>query len=368
MEKNKKKLIVFIPSIEDGGVEKNLFLILNYISKKIGSIDLITFNNNNNYRFNKKINIINPYLNFSFISNRTPKYIFCLLTLIYKIIKNKNYLILSFQANIYVIILAKIFNIKIISRSNSSSAGWSKNFFKQFIFSIFFKKADKIVVNSYDFKREMDKKYNINSLCILNPFDFRKIKLKSLEKTRKIYKKKNSLKLIAVGRLTHQKDFLTLLKAMKLLDGKRIFELIILGKGNEKIKLENYLLKEKLNKNVKLIGYQKNPFKFIRQADILLLTSLFEGSPNILVEALYLKKYIISTNCPTGPKEILSNGEYGSLVKTGDYKKIAKLLINFKKNSNNKNKIEKGFKSLKKFDYRVNCEKYLKLVQNNINF
>ena len=209
---------------------------------------------------------------------------------------------------------------------------------------------------------------NFNSLCILNPFDFRKIKLKSLEKTQKIYKKKNSLRLIAVGRLTYQKDFLTLLKAMKLLDGKRIFELIILGKGNEKIKLENYLFKEKLNKNVKLIGYQKNPFKFIRQADILLLTSLFEGSPNILVEALYLKKYIISTNCPTGPKEILSNGEYGSLVKTGDYKKIAKLLINFKKNSNNKNKIEKGFKSLKKFDYRVNCEKYLKLIQNNINF
>ena len=66
MEKNKKKLIVFIPSIEDGGVEKNLYLILNYISKKIGLIDLITFDNKNYHKFNKKINIINPLLNFSF--------------------------------------------------------------------------------------------------------------------------------------------------------------------------------------------------------------------------------------------------------------------------------------------------------------
>ena len=56
MKKNKKKLLVFIPSIEDGGVEKNLFLILNYISKNIGLIDLITFDNKNNHKFNKKIN------------------------------------------------------------------------------------------------------------------------------------------------------------------------------------------------------------------------------------------------------------------------------------------------------------------------
>lgn len=110
MEKNKKKLIVFIPSIEDGGVEKNLYLILNYISKKIGLVDLITFDNKNYHKFNKKINIINPLLNFSFFSGRKPKYILCLITLISKIILNRNYLILSFQANIYIIILAKIFN------------------------------------------------------------------------------------------------------------------------------------------------------------------------------------------------------------------------------------------------------------------
>lgn len=366
MEKNKKKLIVFIPSIEDGGVEKNLYLIINYISKKIGLIDLITFDNKNYHKFNKKINIINPLLNFSFFSGRKPKYILCLITLISKIILNRNYLILSFQANIYIIILAKIFNLKVISRSNSSSAGWSKNFFKQIIFSFFFKKANKILVNSFDFKKEMDKKYSINSLCILNPFDFKNIKRKSYEKAQKIYKKKNSLKIISVGRLTDQKDFLTLLKAIKILKNKREVELVIVGKGREKKRLEDYVLNEKLETYVRFIGYQKNPFKFIKQADIFILTSLFEGSPNVLVEALFLKKYVISTDCPTGPREILNNGKYGSLVKIGDYKEISKILVNYKKNKIIKKKINLGHNSLKKFSYEINCKKYLNLIKQEI--
>ncbi len=366
MKKNEKKLVVFIPSIEDGGVEKNLFLILNYISKRIGLIDLITFDNKNNHKFNKNINIINPIFNFSFFSNRKPKYILCLLTLMWRLMFNRNYLLLSFQANIYVIILAKIFSVKIISRSNSSSQGWSKNIFKQLIFSFFFKKANKIIVNSYDFKKEMDKRYNIKSLCILNPFDFKMIKHKSHEKSKKIYNKRESIKIISVGRLTYQKDFLTLLKTIKLLKNKKKIELVIIGKGVEKKKLYNFVLNEKLESNVKFIGYQKNPFKFIKQADIFILTSLFEGSPNVLVEALYLKKYIISTNCPTGPREILDNGRYGSLVKIGDYKKISKILMNYKKNKSTYKKINLGFNSLKKFNYEVNCKKYLNLIKQEI--
>ena len=71
-------------------------------------------------------------------------------------------------------------------------------------------------------------------------------------------------------------------------------------KGENEIKLK-ILLQNKLDKKVKFLGYKNNPLKYIKQADILILSSIFEGSPNILIEALFLKKYIISTNCPTGP-------------------------------------------------------------------
>ena len=358
---NKKKLLVFIPSIEDGGVEKNLFIILNYLKLKINDIHLITFDDSKKSYFDNKIKIINPRFNFFFLRGRYPKYILCLLLLLKILIFDRNYLILSFQANIYVLIISKIFKLKVISRSNSSSAGWSQNPVKQFIFSYFFKKADKIIVNSKDFKKEMDKKYSIDSYCILNPFIFKKINKDSKIKTQKIFSK-NALKVISVGRLTLQKDFITLLKAINLVK-KRKIELIIIGKGSEKDHLQKFIKNNNLSNRVKLIGYKKNPFPYIVKSDVIILSSLYEGLPNILLEAQYLKKYIISTNCPTGPKEILINGKAGDLVKIGDYKKISNLLNNYyRRRRTIKKKINIGYDSFSRFDYFINCRQYLKLL------
>ncbi len=363
MEKN-KELIIFIPSIEDGGVEKNLYIIANYLSKKFNRITLITYENSKKKLFNKNIKFIHPYFNFINFKNRYPKYFLCLITLIKVLIFNRNYLVFSFQANIFAIILTKILNVKIISRSNSSSAGWSQNFLKQLIFNYFFNKADKIIVNSLDFKREMDKKYKINTECIFNPFEFEKIQKLSKKKVVNIFKSQN-LKLLAIGRLTEQKDFITLLKSIKNLKRNNV-ELIIIGKGREKQKLIEYVSENDLSKKVKFLGYKKNPFPYLRQADILIMTSKFEGSPNVLVEGLFLKKFVISTNCPTGPREILNKGKFGKLLKVGDHKNITKYLENFKFSRINKLKIKKGFISVKRFDYKNNCNKYLKLINKFI--
>ena len=359
-----KKLLVFIPSIEDGGVEKNLYLISNFLTNKIKEITLITYDQSKKKKINKKIKIRNPVFNFSFLKGRYPKYFLCLILLIKTFLINRNYVVLSFQANIYVIILCKLFGIKVISRSNSSSMGWSKNFLKQFIFSYYFKRADRIIVNSYDFKKEMDKRYKIKTYCILNPFKFLNIKKSSNEKAEKIFSQ-NVLKIISVGRLTLQKDFLTLLQAIKHVKKKKI-ELVILGKGSEYSNLLNYIDRNNLDDKVRLIGYKKNPFKYIKQSQIFILTSIFEGSPNVLIEAQYLNKYIISTNCPTGPREILNNGQYGSLVKMGDYKSIAKILQNFNYNLSIKKKIKLGFINTKKYDHKINSNKYLNLIQKYI--
>lgn len=360
MAKN-KKLIIFIPSIEDGGVEKNLFIISNYLIKKIENIILITYNNSQIQKFDKKIKIITPFFNFINFKGRYPKYIFCLITLFVVLLFDKRNLVLSFQANIFSIIICKILKIKILSRSNSSSTGWSQNKFKQFIFSYFFKKTDKLIVNSHEFKKEIDKKYNVNSECILNPFEFNKIKKLSKEKSINIYNN-NKIKLISVGRLTEQKDYLTTLRAIKNYKKDNI-QLAILGKGHQEKLLKKFCKENELNQKVKFLGYKKNPFKYIKQADILILSSLFEGSPNVLIEALFLKKYIIATNCPTGPKEILHNGKFGKLVEIGDYVQISKSIKNFKKNKKVNNQVKAGFKSLKKYDFEQNCKKYYDTIR-----
>ena len=210
----------------------------------------------------------------------------------------------------------------------------------------------------------MVKKFLINSYCILNPFLFKKIKKDSNVRVKKIFSK-NTLKIIAMGRLTLQKDFMTLFQAINLIK-KRKIELVVIGKGSEKKNLQNFIKNNNLSNKIKLIGYKKNPFKYINQCQIFILTSIFEGSPNVIVEAQYLKKYIISTNCPTGPREILADGKYGKLVNIGDYKNISKILENFSFNNVVKKKIKLGFKNTQNYDYKINCLSYYNLIKKYI--
>ena len=328
---------------------------------EMNEITLITYKNSNNYKFDKRINIVTPFFNFFDFKGRYSKYILCLFTLLKILLFDRKNLVLSFQANIFTIMICNFLNIKILSRSNSSSTGWSQNIIKQYLLSHYFKKADKIIVNSFEFKKEMDKKYNINCKCILNPFDFKKIKKLAFEKTKKIFKT-NSIRLISVGRLTDQKDQLTTLKAIRDCKSDNV-ELVILGKGKNESSLKKFCHENKLNKKIKFMGYKKNPFKYIKQAEILILSSIFEGSPNILVEALFLKKYVISTDCPTGPNEILNKGKFGELVQIGNSKQIIKLIDNYKKNKKIKKKILMGYNSLKRYDYKSNCDHYYKLIK-----
>jgi len=222
------------------------------------------------------------------------------------------------------------------------------------------------MVNSLEFKKSFDKRYSCKTTCIYNPFNKSFVKNKLKNKKKILFFKKNYLNVISVGRLTDQKDHLTLLKSIKLLKANFKIRVIIIGKGFTKKILQSYITENKLKNKVKLLGYTNNPFPYVLKANIAILTSKFEGLPNFLLEAQYLKKYIISTNCPTGPKEILLNGLAGDLIKIGDFKKIAYLINNYKKNRKNiSKKINIGLKNFNRFDYDINCKKYLEFVLNN---
>ena len=118
-----------------------------------------------------------------------------------------------------------------------------------------------------------------------------------------------------------------------------------------------------MQKKVKIVPYQTNPFNLIKSSDIFILTSLYEGLPNVLLEAQVLKKFIISSNCPTGPREILLNGKAGFLFKVKDYKNLSKLILKILGNKKiMKKKIDIGYKNLDRFNYELNLKKYHKTV------
>lgn len=358
------KLLIFIPSIEDGGVEKNLFLLSNYLSKKINSVEILSCNYNYKYLFNKKIKFSGTRSKFFFNKSRYIKYLVCLFILALNIIRDRNVTVFAFQANIYAIIISKLLGIKIITRSNSAPQGWSNNYCKQIMFGFLLRRADSVIVNSLEFKKEMDKRYKINTKFIYNPFDMEFIKKKLKEKFNFNFYKKNYIKIISIGRLTDQKDHLTLLKAISLVVKKINVKLLIIGKGKLKYCLKDFILNNNLSNNVKLLGYTNNPYNYLKRSDIFVLSSKFEGLPNVLLEAQFLKKYIISTDCPTGPKEILLNGVCGDLFKVGDYYKLAELIISYKKRSNKvKKKIQIGTKNFGRFNKLINCNKYYQLLE-----
>lgn len=362
----KKNIVIFMPSVEGGGVEKNLFLITNFLSSKFRNLTFIT-SSNNIRQLNKKIRILNFGNILNKINFRFFKIIISSLLLFLYLIKNKNVVVLSFQANIFAILISSFLNRKIIVRLNSSPSGWLKNNLKKILFRKIYSLASVVIVNSIEFKKELKKKLNINSYCIYNPLNKKDVVKKSkIRISKNIYKNKDSIKIINIGRLVHQKDQITLLKSINLVKEKINIELIIIGQGYNKNKLENYIKINSLQKNVKLLGFKKNPYPYIKSCDVFVLCSLYEGLPNVLLEAIVLKKFVISSDCPTGPKEILSNGKGGALFKTGSYRDLSMKLIEYSRGLKNKNQINFAYNSLEKYDLEKNLNLYLKKINKLI--
>jgi len=119
---------------------------------------------------------------------------------------------------------------------------------------------------------------------------------------------------LAVGRLTDQKAFDMLIQAFFLMRKNRPAHLLILGEGENRPALQALIEQLGLEQDVNLMGFVKNPYPYMAQADLFVLPSRWEGLPTVLVEALYLGIPIVATNCPGGSREILKDGQFGKLV------------------------------------------------------
>ncbi|AFZ32836.1 glycosyl transferase group 1 [Gloeocapsa sp. PCC 7428] len=123
---------------------------------------------------------------------------------------------------------------------------------------------------------------------------------------------------LAVGRLSEQKDFLTLIQAFALLRRNKHARLVILGEGEERSKLEDAIASLGISQDVALPGFVANPYAYMSRASAFVLSSRWEGLPTVLIEAMACGCPVIATDCPSGTREILDAGVYGKLVPVGD--------------------------------------------------
>lgn len=133
--------------------------------------------------------------------------------------------------------------------------------------------------------------------------------------------------ILGAGRLTLQKDFPVLLRAFAKLRATRPCRLIILGEGRQREALETLARELGVAQDLALPGFTPNPYVYMRHADLFVLSSRWEGSPNVLTEAMALGTPVAATDCPSGPEELLDGGRIAPLVPVGDWQGLADAML-----------------------------------------
>ncbi len=132
--------------------------------------------------------------------------------------------------------------------------------------------------------------------------------------------------LIGIGRLTSAKRFDVLIRAFATMRALREAHLLILGEGRERKRLEALVSELGMQDDVRMPGFADNPYRYMSHADLFVLSSDYEGLPTVLIEALACGCPVVSTDCPSGPREILDAGAFGELVPCGDDAQLAQAM------------------------------------------
>lgn len=184
--------------------------------------------------------------------------------------------------------------------------------------------AKKVVAVSQDGVNIFRKHLGLQNLgCLYNPVNLKRIRDFSQEHPAFEIEGKY---LVAAGRLSPEKDFSALINAYASSRLPETFRLVILGEGDERPALETQIKNLGLEQRVHLPGFMRNPYPYIANAHCLVLSSLHEGFPVILIEALGLGVPVISTDCETGPREIIQNERNGLLVPVHDEEALSDAL------------------------------------------
>jgi len=401
------KIVFLINSLTSGGAEKVAAEIVNKLCDKC-KITIISIENDKFYELKKEVRFI-PMSQLKRHSNPAIK---CLMLPIIacKIIKhvkmeNPKVLVSLLEvSNFLGIIISKILKIPIIISVHTNPEMQYKHGFLSYLIKKLIKclypKSDKIVVVSKSLKNILIKKYNLHDdliQVIYNPVNISEILKLSNEPLDEEHQKifKNSFVFINIGRLTEQKGQWFLIRSFKKVVEKHPnAKLIILGDGELKDKLQELIYKLNLQNNVFLLGAQKNPYKFLKNSNCFVFSSLWEGFGIVLIEALALNIPIISTDCLVGPREIICPeldieehidypyyGKYGILSKTfkincnnvnemiikplsNEEIMFAKLMIEILENEDLRKKYSFGIERANDFDIEKISERWINVIES----
>jgi len=335
MEDKRKKIVFVIPSLAGGGAEKVLLYILKGIDRGKFIPSLVLFEKKGIFleqvASDVKIYDLNKKNRFDFF-----KLVFKLTYKIYPRIKPE--VVVSFlDYASYIAVLAKIipsaFKPAVVtSEHNHLSLSLKPQRFKilrAWLIKKLFPRADKIIAVSEGVKEDLINSFSVSAKkiqVIHNCVDVSLIEVLSKQPVND-YFVDDVPTIIACGRLNCQKNYPLLLKAFSDVIKKNKAKLLILGEGEEKDNLSGLVHKLGIQENVEFLDFKKNPFKYIAKADVFALSSLYEGFGNVIIEAMACGVPVISTRCPSGPEEIITDEVNGLLVPVDDADALAVAIL-----------------------------------------
>ncbi|MEM8777524.1 MAG: glycosyltransferase [Cyanobacteria bacterium P01_G01_bin.49] len=329
-----KKIAVFLADLEGGGAERVMLNIANGFVSKGVEVDLLLVKSKGPY-----LAKLDP--NIRLISFDTAKLVLSFPKL-FKYLKKErpNILITALEDTNLIAILAHLMArvpTRIVVTVHNNLTQESKHLqslkrrFVPYLIKWFYPFSDWVISVSYGVAKDLEslglskEKIKVIYNPIITP-DF--IKMANAIPEHPWFDIVGSPIILGVGRLDHQKDFETLIKAYSLLRKKKNSRLMILGQGSQHKRLLDFCKDLSLSEDdVTFPGFVDNPFSYMSHAAVCVLSSAWEGFGNVLVESMGAGTPVVSTNCPSGPAEILENGKYGALVPVGDAECMAEAIL-----------------------------------------
>jgi glycosyltransferase involved in cell wall biosynthesis len=333
------KLMIVIHSLRGGGSERVLINLLKGLDRSVFSITLILYERVFDFPLPEdiEVKILDIHASRN-ILKLTTGFILKTINLARLIRQNKPDVLFSLISSTNVtLILAKLLSrIKCklivsehthpsINLKNEIYGGITKGFIK-----CLYPKADRIIAVSEGIKRDLIQNFHISEdkvTVIHNPVDISEIEKLSQEMADHPWFHGEVPIIVSVGRLTRQKGYPYLLQAFSIVKSSQPCRLLLIGEGEDRTKLIEMAKELGIEADVEFLGFQENPFKYMVCSSLFVLSSLFEGFGNVIVEAMTLGLPVISTDCPSGPSEIIEDKKNGILVPVKDEKALAQTIL-----------------------------------------